>query len=138
MHYGMHYRKNGIHQNAVMARLAGCCLIDLLTNRRPDVALAFFTSARHASPGAGSRFRAKGGYYPKTPVPAVFPLSVLSVLCFCERRLSHDPQCLRGFPGASLKEKLGGGGDSGRAMNLKTAVEEMKSGVKSGRLRVHR
>ena len=34
---------------------------------------------------------------PKTPVSAVVPLSALSVLCFCERRLSHDPRIYAGF-----------------------------------------
>jgi len=93
------------------AKCASLIPIRTTTNRRPDVALAFFYSARRASAGAGSRFCAKGGYYPKTPVPAVFPLSALSVLCFCERRLSHDPQCLRGLRAASMNGKSGGGGD---------------------------
>lgn len=50
------------------------------TYSRPDVALAFFVSAREASAGAGSWICAKGGTRPKTPVSAVFPLSVLSGL----------------------------------------------------------
>lgn len=69
------------------------------TNRRPDIALAFFHSARDASPGAGSRIRAKGVLLAQTRYSPVFPLSLLSVLFFCERRLSRDPQCLCGFRG---------------------------------------
>jgi len=78
---------------------------------RPDVALAFFTSARNASAGAASRICAKGSIGRKTPVSVGIPLSALSVLCFCERRLSHNPLDLRGFLAASMKSKLGGGGD---------------------------
>ena len=99
------------HQYPAAVKCASLFPIRSTTHRRPDVALAFFTSARHASPGAGSRIRAKGGICPKTLVSAVFPLSALSVLCFCERRLSHDPLDLRGFRDASMNSKLGGRGD---------------------------
>ena len=93
------------------AKSASSIPIRTTTFQKPDVALAFFYSARHASTGAGSRFRAKGGIGPKALVPTVFPLSALSVLCFCERRLSHYPLDKRGFPAASMKSNSGVGGD---------------------------
>ena len=102
------------------------------THRRPDVALAFFFSARHASTGAGSRIRAKGGIGTKTPVSAVVPLSALSVLCFCERRLSHDPQCFRGFPAASLNDKSGGEGDRLRSATTGRPRISPSAAIRSG------
>ena len=110
------------------------------TTPRPDVALAFFTSARDASTGAGSRIRAKGGSSAQTRFSPVFLLSALSVLCFCERRLSHDPPCLRGFRGASMNANTTSASwkQLDRAKSLDLAHDEKLSGhsVGAGRLRL--
>lgn len=71
-------------------------------NIKARVISGLFHVWRYANTGAASWIRAKGGSGPGTPIPVVLPLSALSVLCFCERRLPPGVRHQRGFS-ASLK-----------------------------------
>ena|ERR1035438_9585401 len=74
--------------------------------------LAFFLAAQIAKTGAVPAGSAKGGKAPKTRISRVFALSALSVLCFCEERLSQDPVYSCGSSGTRMNGNLGGEGDN--------------------------
>lgn len=87
------------------------CKLRTTIFQRPDVALAFFTSARNPSVGAGFAFRAKRSPPPGTLFFEGFSPSLLSVLCFCENRLSHVTYRNQWVARDGLTCHLAGGGD---------------------------
>lgn len=96
------------------------------TFQRPDIALAFFMSARNPSVGAGFAFCAKRASSPRGPVFEGFSPSVLSVLCFCESRLSHVVHTNQWVAWAGLTRHLAGGGDRSAAERISAVQARLR------------
>ena len=96
------------------------------TFQRPDIALAFFTPARNPSVGAGFAFRAKRQPPPGTLFFEGFSPSVLSVLCFCESRLSHVAYKNQWVARDSLTRHLAGGGDRSAAERISAVQARLR------------
>ena len=94
------------------AEVGSSILLRSTTFQRPDIALAFFMPARNPSVGAGFAVRAKSPPPPGTLFFEGFSPSVLSVLCFCESRLSHVTHKNQWVAPVGLTCHLAGGGDS--------------------------
>ena len=97
------------------------------TFQRPDIALAFFMPARNPSFGAGFAVRAKRPPPPGTLFSEGFSPSVLSVLCFCESRLSHVAYKKQWVTKGSLTRHLAGGGDSPAAERISAVQVRLRT-----------
>ena len=108
------------------AEVGSSILLRSTTFQRPDIALAFFMVARNPSVGAGFAFCAKRASSPRGPVFEGFSPSVLSVLCFCESRLSHVVHTNQWVAWAGLTRHLAGGGDRSAAERISAVQARLR------------
>ena len=108
------------------AEVGSSILLRSTTFQRPDIALAFFTSARNPSVGAGFAFRAKRPPPPDALVFGGFSPSVLSVLCFCESRLSHVTYTNQWVAWGGLTRHLAGEGDRSAAEQISAVQARLR------------